>query len=49
MPTIRTGFKSAAATVWFVEPDLIKGGAGSSKACDPDGGEADREASGKDD
>ena len=35
MPTIRTGFKSAAATVWFVEPDLIKGGAGSSKLATP--------------
>jgi hypothetical protein len=35
VPTIRTGFKSAAATVWFVEPDLIKGGAGSSKLAAP--------------
>jgi hypothetical protein len=36
MPTIRTGFKSAAATVWFAaEPDLIKDGAGSSKLAAP--------------
>ena len=36
MPTIRTGFKSAAAMVWFAaEADLIKGGAGSSKLAAP--------------
>jgi hypothetical protein len=36
VPTIRTGFKSAVATVWFAaEPDLTKRGAGSSKLAAP--------------
>jgi hypothetical protein len=36
VPTIRTGFKSAAATVWFAaDPDLIKRGTGFGKLAAP--------------